>query len=334
MTDKQIQKLIDQYLEGTTSPQEEHRLAEALLRPDIPEEWQTVRMMLGELAMGEAVYDHIMAERHPQTAHMWWRWLVVAASVIVLLGIGSFLLFFQDRPTPKESKMAKVETKTDEHSQDTNQPKIEEDTAVMEHIPENNIHNNTATVGEQPKPKYKPVQKQTANFPPVAEEQEPEEEQPTDYRPLPAEESVVHYASHETTEDSTYQDPARVDEFIAKLADYHGLPSDELERCDDKDNITISSAYVFPDSKEVDVFGRLLQVACHYSDDTPGYLLNFSHQQFYFQLKDQRKQLRYIWIAERLNGKILVYSTHAPISATMSSACFQEYRAQLTHTKM
>ena len=64
MTNKDIQQLIDKYLEGNTSPQEERTLAHELLRPDIPEEWQAVRLMLGELAMGEAEYDSIMSQRN------------------------------------------------------------------------------------------------------------------------------------------------------------------------------------------------------------------------------------------------------------------------------
>ena len=63
MTDKEIQQLIDSYLEGTTSPEEERLLAHELLRHDIPEEWKAIRLMLGELAMGEAEYDNIMANR-------------------------------------------------------------------------------------------------------------------------------------------------------------------------------------------------------------------------------------------------------------------------------
>ena len=63
MKNEDIQQLIDKYLEGETSPQEERQLAHELQRPDIPEEWQTIRMMLGELTMGEAAYDAIMAQR-------------------------------------------------------------------------------------------------------------------------------------------------------------------------------------------------------------------------------------------------------------------------------
>ena len=93
----------------------------------------------------------------------------------------------------------------------------------------------------------------------------------------------------------------------------------------------MSAVYVFPDKKEIDVLGRLLQVACWYDSKTPGYHLNFSQQQFFFELKDMRHQLQYRWIAERINGRILFYSTHAPIGAKESSACYQEYRDELMY---
>ena len=63
MTNKDIQNLIDKYLEGLTSPAEELQLAHELQRADIPAEWQAVSMMLGELTQGEAEYDAIMASR-------------------------------------------------------------------------------------------------------------------------------------------------------------------------------------------------------------------------------------------------------------------------------
>ena len=52
MTNKEIQTLIDRYLEGGTSPQEERQLARELQRDNLSEEWQAIRLMLGELAMG------------------------------------------------------------------------------------------------------------------------------------------------------------------------------------------------------------------------------------------------------------------------------------------
>ena len=40
MTNKEIQQLINRYLEGETSPEEERQLALELQSNDLPEEWQ------------------------------------------------------------------------------------------------------------------------------------------------------------------------------------------------------------------------------------------------------------------------------------------------------
>ena len=63
MTNKEIQQLINKYLEGETSPEEERLLALALQGDNLPEEWQAIRQMLGELTIGEAEYDAIMEQR-------------------------------------------------------------------------------------------------------------------------------------------------------------------------------------------------------------------------------------------------------------------------------
>ena len=63
MTNKEIQQLINKYLEGETSPEEERLLAMELQGDNLPEEWQAIRLMLGELTMGEAEYDNIMEQR-------------------------------------------------------------------------------------------------------------------------------------------------------------------------------------------------------------------------------------------------------------------------------
>jgi hypothetical protein len=131
-----------------------------------------------------------------------------------------------------------------------------------------------------------------------------------------------------------------MDEFIAKMASYYNVKEGELTCSSVKDSNVVSTVYVFPDKKmasssqqEADVFNRLLQAACWYSNETPGYFLNFSHQQFFFELKDMRHQLHYRWIAERVNGKILLYGTHAPLGTKESSTCYQEYRDELMHIK-
>ena len=137
----------------------------------------------------------------------------------------------------------------------------------------------------------------------------------------------LHYAS---MQDTTYQDPARVDEFIAKLAHYNEVEAVALD-CDHSDSTIVSKAYVFEDSKELDLFARLLQVACWYDSKTPGYLLNFSHQQFFFTLKDLHRGQKYLWMAERIGGGlILLQSTRSTLNVVPSPACYQNFREKLT----
>ena len=157
-----------------------------------------------------------------------------------------------------------------------------------------------------------------------------------DYLPLPkpVNEPQVHYAAIQNAVDTIYKDPARMDEFIARMADFNEVEAVPLD-CNpgSSDSTIVSNAYVFDDTEKFDVFGRLLQAACWYDSKTPGYLLNFSHQQLFFTLKDLRKGQKYLWIAERVNGdRILLYSTHSPIETDVSSSCYQNYREQLTHT--
>jgi len=145
----------------------------------------------------------------------------------------------------------------------------------------------------------------------------------------------LHYAALSTTEDSVpYQAPSRVDDFIAKLAAYNEVEATPLKCSSEQgaDSTIVSTAFLFDEKNGLDLFGRLLQVACCYDSKTPGYLLNFSHKQFVFCLEDHQKGLKYLWVAERLSGsRILLYATHSPIETNVSSTCFQEYREQLTH---
>ena len=103
MTNKDIQKLIDKYLAGETSPAEEQSLAFALSQhQDLPEEWESVRLMLGELTLGEAEYDAIMAQRNTRPSALLIA-LRIISSVAAIYLIGLFF-YLQQEP------VAKVET--------------------------------------------------------------------------------------------------------------------------------------------------------------------------------------------------------------------------------
>ncbi|HRN16734.1 MAG TPA: hypothetical protein PLF38_06755 [Xylanibacter oryzae] len=143
---------------------------------------------------------------------------------------------------------------------------------------------------------------------------------------LPSEEAKAYYASVDNAEKRTYQNPGDADDYIARLADYYGIEKVILNNQSSKDSCQVESIYVFPDKKEVDLFGKLLQMAFWYKNDTPGYFLNFTNRQFLFQLKDVRKDLNYLWLAEREGGSILLYLTRAPIGSKLTSNSYKEYR--------
>ena len=97
MTNKEIQQLINKYLEGETSPEEERLLALALQGNDMPEEWQAIRLMLGELTMGEAEYDAIMEQRKEKPSSI----LIALRTISSIAAIYLVGLFFWLQQTPE-----------------------------------------------------------------------------------------------------------------------------------------------------------------------------------------------------------------------------------------
>ena len=102
MTNKEIQQLIDKYLEGETTPVEEQQLARALqLCQELPADWQAVRLMVGELILGEAEYDAIMAKRNKKNS-AFITTLRIVSSVAAVWLIG---LFFYQQTISSESSL-------------------------------------------------------------------------------------------------------------------------------------------------------------------------------------------------------------------------------------
>lgn len=304
MNKNEIQRLIDRYLNGVTTPEEEQQLARALLGGNIPDEWKVVRIMLGELAMGEAEYDADMAKKSSRKKSFVLpvpvRWLI-AASVALLIGF----VCFNSIESNEDNVVAEMKTdKPQEHRMVSNNA-ISNESPTKEQtdgtntgltIHNSNVNNIIAKVTDE----------------------------------------NLHYASNVINDTvDNYQSPSRMEEFIVKIANYHHIKCDSLSCAIGKDDSdVVSTAYVFPDTEELDLFRRLLQAACWYDDKMPGYLLNYSHQQFFFCLKDMRKGLKYLWIAERVRNKILLYSTHSPLDTEVSSDGFREYRDKLSNTSI
>ena len=234
-----------------------------------------------------------------------WRWVAVAASLLLLIGIGVALV-----PFNKQTEAGSLIVQTV-------QPVRTDSTGT----PSKQTVKSAQAVCTTTSPTPKPVTitpKAPVDTVAVSLHTDPN----------------LHYAAYSPEEDSTYQAPSRMVEFITKIADYNKVKAVPL-MCSigSSDSTAVSMAYVFEDKEELNLFGRLLQAACWYDSKTPGYLLNFSHQQFFFTLKDLRKNEKYLWIAERIIGdRILLFSTHSPIEADVSSVCYQNYREQLMHT--
>ena len=109
MTNKDIQNLIDKYLAGETSPAEEQMLAlELQQRQDLPDDWQAVSMMLGELTLGEAEYDAVMKQRNSKPSAILIT-LRIVSSIAAIYLVGLFFYLQQEPVAKAETAYNKVE---------------------------------------------------------------------------------------------------------------------------------------------------------------------------------------------------------------------------------
>lgn len=250
-------------------------------------------------------------EDRPRITSIRWHWMAVAASLLLVIGIGVTLM-----PTSLQEATSPLVAKVEQKPLYT--PKTVQSPNAIE---QNTVRQNDKSISKQLS-MGKPQSLRRTNSKSVIHEL-PVRPERTQSSPA---DKKLHYAA---LTDTAYQDPARVDEFIANLSTYNGVEAVVLD-CNSGDSAVVSKAYVFDDTKELNLFGRLLQVACWYDSKTPGYLLNFTHQQLYFTLKDLRKGQKYLWIAERINGnRILLQSTRTTIGVVSSTPCYQDYRSKL-----
>lgn len=90
MTYKDTEILIQKYLNGETTAEEERLLALEVTRENVPDDWKVIAEMLGELTVDEALFDQMMVERSRKSRIVkLWPWVAaacVAALLIVFLG--------------------------------------------------------------------------------------------------------------------------------------------------------------------------------------------------------------------------------------------------------
>ena len=130
MTDKQINDLLDRFMAGETSEQEERLLTDYFCtRTDIPEAWAAYAVMFRGFRQSAA---HEVPIRNYQ--HRWW--MAAAAAILVLLG---FWWYLPERESQPET-VARTETPAPKPMA---QPAVEETTQQV------------AFVAEAPKPARK-----------------------------------------------------------------------------------------------------------------------------------------------------------------------------------
>ena len=248
-----------------------------------------------------------------------WPWLSIAACILLIIGIGVHVQFSDwTRPVAQSG----TPNQSIGHVQSFNRTRP----VAQSGRP------NPPIEAPQSTNRGAPILQPGRPNPPIEAPQSPHRGAPIEEPTTLDSDPDLHYAAADLTKDTIpYQDPARVDDYIFQLAEYHQVKQGQLTCSLPVDSSVVSSVYVFPDKDEINLFSRLLQVACWYNTKTSGYHLNFSQQQFFFELKDMRRQLQYRWIAERINGRILFYSTHAPLGIKVSSACYQDYRNELMY---
>ena len=297
------------------------------------------------------------------------RWIAAAACLLVIAGIGVTLMYDKNggsvdqvtakvenvnTPNPSTTKKEKGEAATPTSIK-------EENSIASSGFSKNEIGHSENTsspdkiLKEESSPNPSSINEGEVVKPENGRKQEYEIPVTTPYSTTKGDVGYLRYASATKNDSVAYRAPSLFDDFIAKMADYNGVERVSLD-CEDirdggivngngkknkdtvgnsgkeNDNETkvVSAAYVFTENNEVDVFGRLLQMACWYDNKSPGYLLNISRQQFFFCLNDERKREKYLWTAERIDGnRILVFCTHSPMEMSVSSACYQEYKEHL-----
>lgn len=311
-----IEKLLDRYMEGENTQDELRELKDYFLQTkDIPESLLPYKEMFEVLEKPTTIpsveaLDSLLQPKQKSNRAMLLPWIVAACVV----GLVIMLL----RPSAEKDidmpHIAKVLPKVAEPQ--VKQPETMTTTKSEEWFkekPVSSIKSKKTNAGKSFEQEVSRSENENEDIEIIVPDDEPR----------------AYAASKENTDDDRYQDPAKMDEYIAKLAEINNVNKVSLKDASQKDSTMTATLYVFQDSKELDLFGKLLQVACWYKSDSPGYYLNFSQLQFLFQLKDMKKNRSHMWQAERIGHQILVYMVRVPIGAKFNSANYKEYRQKL-----
>ena len=95
-----IQSLLDKYMEGATTLEEEDILHQYLTRSDVPAEWEDYRLLFAEI-------DSMRPTE--KSRRRWWSWSMAAAVVALLVVFAATQILLENRP--KSDVIAQVAEK-------------------------------------------------------------------------------------------------------------------------------------------------------------------------------------------------------------------------------
>ena len=257
--------------------------------------------------------------------HRSYRWLSIAASIVAVCLLGYTLLINIHPSELQNPSIAQIDT-----LKDASVIAASTTTPTQQEEPQTNV---TVVTQSSESPLVAQVTAKQEQKPDAPVNQTETEDSLPVNMPTDEVEPTVRYVSVAIETDTAYKAPGKMDEFIEKMASYGRAEIGEIECLHSSDTLSMSTIYVFEEKQDVEVFDRLLRMAIWYDNTTPGYFLSFSQKQFLFELHDSRRGLKYLWLAERLQGDIiLLYSTHTPLGTTFNTSCYLEFRNKKTNT--
>jgi len=85
MTQKDTEQLIQKYLDGETSLEEEKQLALEVSRDGAPKEWKLIAEMLGKMTVDEAIFEKMRIEHTKRHLISLWPLIAAACAAILLM---------------------------------------------------------------------------------------------------------------------------------------------------------------------------------------------------------------------------------------------------------
>ena len=156
MTTQEVERLLQRFMDGTSTLEEEAQLAEFFRTHEVAGEWATYKDMFALFDEGKVEVE----EKQKSTA--WWKYAGIAAAIALLLGLG---FYFNSRNDEKPHLIAQADTiKSNPH---TEQKQVEEQPLkpVEERVDSVNKAKEMQGINRPPKTYMAKITKETATVP-------------------------------------------------------------------------------------------------------------------------------------------------------------------------